>query len=105
MTFAVVRMNTYLLLQCFELRPCGVCGGGKGDRGLYSLAPPHQGVDGIWSEASGVIVYKWNKEEERPNTGRKNWKRRWSCCGVYEEDGPPCQSGWHATYDDGATLF
>lgn len=84
---------------------CHYHGHMTGDRGLYSVAPPHQGVDGIWSEASGVIVYKWNKEEERPNTGRKNWKRRWSCCDVYEEDAPPCQSGWHATYDDGATLF
>ncbi|KAK1282482.1 hypothetical protein QJS10_CPB22g01397 [Acorus calamus] len=51
-----------------------------GERGLFALAPPHQGVDGEWTDGSGVIVYRWNEKGDRPNTGRVNWKRRWSCC-------------------------
>lgn len=27
-----------------------------GDKGLFSFAPPHQGIDGDWSDKSGVIV-------------------------------------------------
>lgn len=37
-----------------------------GEKGLFALAPPHQGIDGEWSDGSGVIVYKWNERE----TGR-----------------------------------
>lgn len=76
-----------------------------GEKGLFSLSPPHQGIDGEWSDKSGVIVYRWNDEGSRPNTGRANWKRRWSCCQEREEDAPPCQRGWHVSYDDGYTLF
>ncbi|CAI7853484.1 unnamed protein product [Closterium sp. NIES-54] len=76
-----------------------------GDKGLFAYAPPHQGVDGDWSEKSGVIVYVWNDKEDRPNSGHKNWKRRWTCCGVYDEKGAPCRSGRHVSYDDGATIF
>ncbi|KAL4198292.1 hypothetical protein AMTRI_Chr03g139450 [Amborella trichopoda] len=77
----------------------------NGERGLFALAPPHQGIDGEWSEGSGVIVYKWNDKDNRPNTGRPNWKKRWSCCGEYEERASPCRRGWHVSYDDGFTLF
>ncbi|KAI5068522.1 hypothetical protein GOP47_0016867 [Adiantum capillus-veneris] len=76
-----------------------------GEKGFFTLAPPHQGIDGKWTDKSGVIVYKWNAAENRPNSGRKNWKSRWTCCGLYEIDAPPCRLGWHASYDDGATLF
>ena len=51
-----------------------------GEKGLFALAPPHQGIDGEWSDHSGVIVYKWNEKNNRPNTGSANWKKRWSCC-------------------------
>ncbi|KAG5539046.1 hypothetical protein RHGRI_019560 [Rhododendron griersonianum] len=57
-----------------------------GEKGLLALAPPHQGIDGEWSDRSGVIVYKWNDKTNRPNTGSANWKKRWSCCaehGIY----------------------
>ena len=47
-----------------------------GEKGLYALAPPHQGFDGEWSDRSGVIVYKWNDKNNRPDTevsiGRKD---------------------------------
>ncbi|KAK1259578.1 hypothetical protein QJS04_geneDACA010314 [Acorus gramineus] len=76
-----------------------------GERGLFALAPPHQGVDGEWTDGSGVIVYRWNEEGDRPNTGRVNWKRRWSCCSEYAEDAPPCQRGRHVSYDDGFTMY
>ncbi|KAK3021154.1 hypothetical protein RJ639_047095 [Escallonia herrerae] len=75
------------------------------EKGLFALAPPHQGIDGEWSDRSGVIVYRWNEKDNRPNTGRANWKSRWSCCSEYGEDAPPCQRGWHVSYDDGFTLF
>ncbi|XP_024393760.1 uncharacterized protein [Physcomitrium patens] len=77
----------------------------SGDPGLYTYAPPHQGIDGEWADSSGVIVYKWNTKNERPNTGSKNWKQRWTCCGVYDEDAAPCRLGRHVSYDDGATRF
>lgn len=76
-----------------------------GEKGLYALAPPHQGIDGEWTDRSGVIVYKWNDKENRPNTGRANWKKRWSCCGEYDENAPPCRHGFHVSYDDGFTLY
>ena len=76
-----------------------------GDNGLFSFAPPHQGIDGDWSDKSGVIVYKWNEKNDRPNTGRANWKKRWSCCAEYDENAPPCRRGWHVCYDDGFTLY
>lgn len=75
-----------------------------GDRGYFALAPPHQGIDGEWTDDSGVIVYRWNEEGNRPNTGRKNWRRRWTCCQEYEEDAPPCRKGPHVSYDDGYTM-
>ncbi|XP_047264851.1 uncharacterized protein LOC107864340 isoform X2 [Capsicum annuum] len=77
----------------------------SGDKGLFSLAPPHQGIDGEWSDESGVIVYKWNDKDNRPNTGRENWKKRWSCCAEYDENALPCRQGWHVSYDDGFTLY
>ncbi|KAJ6385325.1 hypothetical protein OIU77_028491 [Salix suchowensis] len=76
-----------------------------GEKGLYALAPPHQGIDGEWSDRSGVIVYKWNDKNNRPNTGSVNWKKRWSCCAEYDENAPPCRRGWHVSYDDGFTLY
>uniref|UniRef100_A0A803P4P5 C2H2-type domain-containing protein n=1 Tax=Cannabis sativa TaxID=3483 RepID=A0A803P4P5_CANSA len=76
-----------------------------GERGLLALAPPHQGIDGEWSDRFGVIVYRWNERNNRPNTGSGNWKKRWSCCSEYGEDAPPCRTGCHVSYDDGYTLY
>ncbi|EER96966.1 hypothetical protein BDA96_02G256900 [Sorghum bicolor] len=84
---------------------CAFHGHITGEKGLFSMSPPHQGIDGEWSDKSGIIVYRWNDEGSRPNTGRANWKKRWSCCQEREEDAPPCQRGWHVSYDDGYTLF
>ncbi|CAL5087704.1 unnamed protein product [Urochloa decumbens] len=84
---------------------CAFHGHVTGEKGLFSLAPPHQGIDGEWSDKSGVIVYRWNEQGSRPNTGAANWKKKWSCCQEREEDAPPCQRGWHVSYDDGYTLF
>ncbi|KAK1413322.1 hypothetical protein QVD17_35094 [Tagetes erecta] len=84
---------------------CSFHGHANGDKGLLSLAPPHQGIDGEWSDGSGVIVYKWNEKTDRPNTGKPNWKKRWSCCAEYGESAPPFRKGWHVSYDDGFTLF
>ncbi|GLJ21395.1 hypothetical protein SUGI_0393900 [Cryptomeria japonica] len=84
---------------------CSFHGHMNGDRGLFSLAPPHQGIDGEWTDESGVIVYKWNDKRNRPNTGKSNWKKRWSCCGEYDEKATPCRRGRHVSYDDGGTLF
>ncbi|WCJ18951.1 hypothetical protein M5689_001264 [Euphorbia peplus] len=84
---------------------CSFHGHTTGEKGLFSLAPPHQGIDGEWSDASGVIVYKWNDKNNRPNTGFPNWKKRWSCCAEYDEYAPPCRSGFHVSYDDGYTLY
>ncbi|KAK9283585.1 hypothetical protein L1049_011834 [Liquidambar formosana] len=72
---------------------------------LFAFAPPHQGIDGEWSDRSGVIVYKWNEKTNRPNTGSANWKKRWSCCAEYDENAAPCRRGWHVSYDDGFTLY
>ncbi|RDX66686.1 hypothetical protein CR513_54522, partial [Mucuna pruriens] len=77
----------------------------QGEKGLFSLAPPHQGIDGEWSDKSGVIVYKWNEKNNRPNTGRANWKKRWSCCTEYGENAPPCRLGRHVSYDDDGAIF
>lgn len=76
-----------------------------GEKGLFALSPPHQGIDGEWSDRSGVIVYKWNEKNNRPNTGSANWRKRWSCCAEYDENAPPCRRGWHVSYDDGFTLY
>ncbi|XP_047323954.1 uncharacterized protein LOC124927558 [Impatiens glandulifera] len=84
---------------------CCFHGHTTGEKGLYSLAPPHQGIDGEWTDESGVIVYKWNEKNNRPNTGRVNWKKRWTCCAEYHENAPPCRQGWHVSYDDGFTLY
>ncbi|XAR63433.1 hypothetical protein NMG60_11023368 [Bertholletia excelsa] len=84
---------------------CSFHGHTTGEKGLFSLAPPHQGIDGEWSDRSGVIVYKWNEKNNRPNTGRANWKKRWSCCAEYDENAPPCRRGWHVSYDDGFTMY
>ncbi|CAN6204840.1 unnamed protein product [Urochloa humidicola] len=84
---------------------CAFHGHITGEKGLFSLSPPHQGIDGEWSDKSGVIVYRWNDQGSRPNTSAANWKKRWSCCQEREEDAPPCQRGWHVSYDDGYTLF
>ncbi|XP_022146120.1 uncharacterized protein LOC111015413 [Momordica charantia] len=84
---------------------CSFHGHITGERGLFSMSPPHQGIDGEWSDGSGVIVYKWNDKAHRPNTGTGNWKCRWSCCSEYDENAPPCRKGRHVSYDDGFTLF
>ncbi|KAL3690998.1 hypothetical protein R1sor_004649 [Riccia sorocarpa] len=84
---------------------CSYHGHMTGDKGMFSLAPPHQGIDGEWTEDSGIIVYKWNDEKDRSNTGHKNWKRRWTCCGIYDENAVGCRRGPHVSYDDGFTLF
>ncbi|KAK4755989.1 hypothetical protein SAY87_009746 [Trapa incisa] len=84
---------------------CPFHGHTNGEKGLLALAPPHQGIDGEWTDGSGVIVYRWNDKANRPNTGRANWKKRWSCCAEYGDDAPPCRKGRHVSYDDGFTLF
>ncbi|XP_051184124.1 uncharacterized protein [Lolium perenne] len=84
---------------------CAFHGHITGEKGLFSLSPPHQGIDGEWSDKSGVIVYRWNDRGNRPNTGRANWKGRWSCCQERDEEAPPCRRGRHVSYDDGFTLF
>uniref|UniRef100_A0A0E0M2P3 Uncharacterized protein n=1 Tax=Oryza punctata TaxID=4537 RepID=A0A0E0M2P3_ORYPU len=83
---------------------CAFHGHVTGEKGLFSLSPPHQGIDGEWSDKSGVIVYRWNDKGSRPNTGRANWKGRWSCCQERDEGAPPCRHGRHVSYDDGFTL-
>ncbi|GJR31828.1 hypothetical protein Tco_1108060 [Tanacetum coccineum] len=70
----------------------------EGDKGVLALAPPHQGIDGEWSDGSGVIVYKWNDKTDQRNIGRSNWKNRWSCCAEYGENAPPCHQGWHVFF-------
>uniref|UniRef100_A0A0E0ETF0 Uncharacterized protein n=1 Tax=Oryza meridionalis TaxID=40149 RepID=A0A0E0ETF0_9ORYZ len=84
---------------------CAFHGHVTGEKGLFSLSPPHQGIDGEWSDKSGVIVYRWNDKGSRPNTGRANWKARWSCCQERDEAAPPCRRGRHVSYDDGFTLY
>ncbi|KAK7283876.1 hypothetical protein RIF29_13624 [Crotalaria pallida] len=100
-----LRCNTLYSDQDNSPNSCSFHGHANGDKGLLSLAPPHQGIDGEWSDESGVIVYKWNEKNNRPNTGRANWKKRWSCCAEYDENAPPCRRGWHVSYDDGFTLY
>ncbi|KAL5543396.1 hypothetical protein UlMin_007180 [Ulmus minor] len=100
-----LRCNTLYSNQDNSPSACFFHGHTTGDKGLFSLAPPHQGIDGEWSDRSGVIVYRWNETNNRPNTGRDNWKKRWSCCGEYDENAPPCRRGWHVSYDDGYTLY
>ncbi|XP_023766947.1 uncharacterized protein LOC111915524 [Lactuca sativa] len=100
-----LRCNTPYQDKDNSASACSFHGHANGDRGLLALAPPHQGIDGEWSDGSGVIVYKWNEKSDRPNTGRLNWKKRWSCCGVYDENAPPCRQGCHVSYDDGFTLY
>ncbi|KAF0928051.1 hypothetical protein E2562_037382 [Oryza meyeriana var. granulata] len=84
---------------------CAFHGHVTGEKGLFSLSPPHQGIDGEWSDKSGVIVYRWNDRGSRPNTGSANWKGRWSCCQERDEGAAPCRRGHHVSYDDGFILF
>ncbi|KAF5736431.1 hypothetical protein HS088_TW14G00573 [Tripterygium wilfordii] len=100
-----LRCNTLYLDKENSPTACSFHGHTTGERGLFALAPPHQGIDGEWSDRSGVIVYKWNEKNNRPNTGSANWKKRWSCCAEYGESAPPCRRGWHVSYDDGFTLY
>ncbi|KAM3327228.1 putative protein isoform X1 [Capsicum chacoense] len=100
-----LRCNTFYEDKDNSPIACSFHGHTNGDKGLFSLAPPHQGIDGEWSDESGVIVYKWNDKDNRPNTGRENWKKRWSCCAEYDENALPCRQGWHVSYDDGFTLY
>lgn len=72
---------------------------------MFAWAPPHQGINGEWTDKSGIIVYKWNDPSNRPNQGIPNWKKRWTCCGVFDENAEPCHHGRHVCYDDGETLF
>ncbi|KAL0425597.1 UNVERIFIED_CONTAM: hypothetical protein Sradi_1094500 [Sesamum radiatum] len=100
-----LRCNTLYEDRDNSPTACAFHGHATGEKGLFAFAPPHQGIDGEWSDRSGVIVYKWNEKDNRPNTGRANWKKRWSCCAEYDENTPPCQRGWHVSYDDGFTLY
>ncbi|KAL4601114.1 hypothetical protein ACB092_11G248800 [Castanea dentata] len=100
-----LRCNTLYLDKDNSPTACSFHGHTTGEKGLFALAPPHQGIDGEWSDRSGVIVYKWNEKNNRPNTGSANWKKRWSCCAEYGENAPPCRQGWHVCYDDGFTLY
>nr|GMC84508.1 uncharacterized protein LOC109153640 [Ipomoea batatas] len=98
-------VNLLFLLKALILQAVNKFLRFAGENGLFSFAPPHQGIDGEWTDRSGVIVYKWNEKDNRPNTGRDNWKKRWSCCAEYDESAPPCRRGWHVSYDDGFTLY
>ncbi|GAB4828098.1 hypothetical protein Ancab_035013 [Ancistrocladus abbreviatus] len=100
-----LRCNTLYHEQDNSPLACSFHGHITGEKGLFSLSPPHQGIDGDWTDRSGIIVYKWNETNNRPNTGRPNWKKRWSCCSEYDENAPPCRQGWHVSYDDGFTLY
>ncbi|XP_030515341.1 uncharacterized protein LOC115729045 [Rhodamnia argentea] len=100
-----LRCNNFYVDAHNSTTACSFHGHTTGEKGLFALAPPHQGVDGEWSDLSGVIVYRWNEKSDRPNTGRANWKRRWSCCAEYDENAPPCRRGQHVSYDDGFTLY
>ncbi|KAF5184298.1 hypothetical protein FRX31_026115 [Thalictrum thalictroides] len=100
-----LRCNTLYQDKHNSPTACSFHGYITGEIGLFSLAPPHQGIDGEWTDRSGVIVYKWNETDNRPNTGRANWKKRWSCCSEYGENAPPCCRGWHVSYDDGFTMY
>ncbi|KAK6162956.1 hypothetical protein DH2020_002797 [Rehmannia glutinosa] len=100
-----LRCNTLYEDRDNSPTSCSFHGHTTGEKGLFAFAPPHQGIDGEWSDESGVIVYKWNEKDKRPNTGRPNWKKRWSCCAEYDENASPCRRGWHVSYDDGFTLY
>ncbi|KAK9154912.1 hypothetical protein Sjap_002392 [Stephania japonica] len=100
-----LRCNTLYQDKDNSPTACLFHGHTTGEKGLFALAPPHQGIDGEWTDGSGVIVYKWNEKGNRPNTGNANWKKRWSCCQEYSENAPPCRQGWHVCYDDGYTLY
>ncbi|XP_058073563.1 uncharacterized protein LOC131222497 isoform X2 [Magnolia sinica] len=100
-----LRCNTLYQDKDNSPTSCFFHGHKTGERGLFALAPPHQGIDGEWSDRSGVIVYRWNEKGNRPNTGIANWKKRWSCCAEYNENALPCRRGRHVCYDDGFTLF
>ncbi|KAF4360951.1 hypothetical protein F8388_016760 [Cannabis sativa] len=100
-----LRCNSLYSDQDNSPTACSFHGHTTGERGLLALAPPHQGIDGEWSDRFGVIVYRWNERNNRPNTGSGNWKKRWSCCSEYGEDAPPCRTGCHVSYDDGYTLY
>ncbi|KAJ6692117.1 hypothetical protein OIU79_013968 [Salix purpurea] len=71
-----LRCNTLYLDRDNSPNACSFHGHTTGEKGLYALAPPHQGIDGEWSDRSGVIVYKWNDKNNRPNTGSDNWKKK-----------------------------
>ncbi|KAL1561965.1 hypothetical protein AAHA92_04599 [Salvia divinorum] len=100
-----LRCNTFYEDSHNSPSACSFHGHATGEKGLFAFAPPHQGIDGEWSDLSGVIVYRWNDKDDRPNTGRPNWKKRWSCCAEYDENAPPCQRGPHVSYDDGFTVY
>lgn len=100
-----LRCNTIYQDKDNSPTACSFHGHTNGEKGLLAWSPPHQGIDGEWSDRSGVIVYKWNEKNNRPNSGRANWKKRWSCCSEYGENAPPCLQGWHVSYDDGFTLY
>ncbi|KAK6928719.1 hypothetical protein RJ641_004927 [Dillenia turbinata] len=100
-----LRCNTLYTDTDNSPTACSFHGHTTGEKGLFALAPPHQGIDGEWTDRSGVIVYKWNEKSNRPNTGSANWKKRWSCCQEYDANAPPCRRGWHVSYDDGFTLY
>ncbi|KAL3611383.1 hypothetical protein D5086_002403 [Populus alba] len=100
-----LRCSTLYLDKDNSPIACSFHGHTTGEKGLFSLSPPHQGIDGEWSDRSGVIVYKWNDKNNRPNTGSVNWKKRWSCCAEYGENASPWRRGWHVSYDDDFTLY
>ncbi|KAK9125367.1 hypothetical protein Scep_014213 [Stephania cephalantha] len=41
------------------------------EKGLFTLAPPHQGIDGEWTDGSGVIEGTGKSSVERDHGGRK----------------------------------
>lgn len=100
-----LRCNTLYEDRDNSPTACSFHGHVNGEKGLFAFAPPHQGIDGEWSDKSGVIVYKWNEKDNRHNTGQSNWKKRWSCCAENDENAPPCRRGRHVSYDDGFTLY
>ncbi|XP_040993546.1 uncharacterized protein LOC121240215 [Juglans microcarpa x Juglans regia] len=88
-----LRCNTLYLDTHNSPTACSFHGHTTERKGLLALAPPHQGIDGEWSDRSGVIVYRWNEKNNRPNTGSANGKKKWSCCAEYGENAPPCRRG------------
>ena len=52
------------------------------------------------SDWSGVIVYKWNEKNNR-----QTLEVPIVLTAEYGENAPPCQRGWHVSYDDGFTLY